>query len=122
MYHNGALMSFFHGRMGRMLTVALSAAWLATVTCADAKQIAAVHRHMPCCPPQTRTQGCSTAQCDQAPEKTEAWSSEQVARAPFAEAVHSGGTATRRMEALRELTPGLRFRAAVFRLKDDLRI
>lgn len=111
-------MSFYDGRTGRMLTVALSVAWLATAVCAA--QTPATHRPMPCCPPQAATQGCS-AQCEQAPEKTEAQSGEQVAILPVADAVPFDGAAPR-AEALWELTPGLRFAAAVFRLKDDLRI
>ena len=123
--HNDAVMSFLHGRAGRMLTLALSAAWVSTVACANAQQTPAMHRHnMPCCPrDDAGTQGCSTAQCAvQAPKKTEAQSGEQVVNLLVAQAVSSDWAVTPRAEALRELTPGLRFAAADFRLKDDLRI
>jgi hypothetical protein len=122
LWHNDALMSFLHGRMVQVLTLALTAAWLATATCAATQQTPAMHRHMPCCPPQARTQGCSTAQCEQAPEKTEARSAEQVATLLVAETVSFDWAVTPQVDALRKLTPGLRFAAAVFRLKDDLRI
>jgi hypothetical protein len=120
--HSDAVMSYFNGRMGRMLTLALTAAWLATAACAAAQQTPGMHRAMPCCPPQAGTQGCSTAQCAQAPEKTEAQSGAQVAISPIADALSSDCAVTPRVEASRELTPGLRFAAAVFRLKDDLRV
>jgi hypothetical protein len=45
-----------------------------------------------------------------------------VVSLPVAEAAFSHWAVTPRAEALRELTSGLRFAAAVFRLKDDLRI
>jgi hypothetical protein len=115
-------MSSLHGRIGRMLMLALIAAWLATAACAAAQQAPAMHRYMPCCPPQAGTQGCSTAQCEQTPEKKEVQSGEQVAALPVAQAVSSDGAVTPRAETLRELTPGLRLAASVFRLKDDLRI
>lgn len=115
-------MSFLQGRMSRTIALALTAAWVAMGVCAVAGQTPAMHRNMPCCPPQAGTQGCSAAQCEQAPEKTEAQSGEQVATLPVADAVPSDFAGPPRAEALRELTPGLRFAAAVFRLKDDLRI
>lgn len=122
-YIFGAVMTFFHGRMGQMLTLALTAAWLATAACADAQQTSAMHRHhMPCCPAHAGTPGCSTAQCEQPPEKTEAQSGERVATLLVVDAPPTDWARTPRTEALWELTPGLRFRAAVFRLKDDLRI
>ena len=125
MWYNDAVMSFLHGRMGRMLALALTVAWVATVACADAQQTPAMHRHhMPCCPhDDAGTQGCSTAQCTvQAPEKKEVQSGEQVVSLLVADAVSSDWAVTPRAGVLRELTPGLRFAAAVFRLKDDLRI
>lgn len=122
LWHNDALMSFLRERMVRMLTLALTTAWLATATCAATQQTPAMDRHMPCCPPQAGTQGCPTAQCEQAPKKTEAQSREQLTTLPVAEAVSADWAVTPRREALRELTPGLRFAAAVFRLKDDLQI
>lgn len=79
---------------------------------------------MPCCPSDDAgTQGCSAAQCAvQAPEKKEVQSGEQVVNLLVADAVSSDRAVTPRGRALRELTPGLRFAATVFRLKDDLRI
>jgi hypothetical protein len=116
-------MSFIRGRMGQMLALVLSAAWVASIACADTQPTPVMHPdHMPCCPPDAGTQGCSSAQCEQAPEKTEAQSGEQVAALPVADAVPSDWAVTPRWGALRELTPDLRFAAAVFRLKDDLRI
>lgn len=106
-----------------MLALALSVAWVASIACANAQPAPVTPRHhMPCCPPDAGPKGCSTAQCEQAPEKTEAQSGEQVATSPVADAVPSDWAVTPRGEALREMTPGLRFAAAVFRLKDDLRI
>jgi hypothetical protein len=122
LWHNELPMSFLRRRMGPMLTLALIAAWVAMAACANAQPAAAMHRHMPCCPPQAGTQGCSPAQCEQAPEKTERRSGEQVATLPVAKAVSSDWAVMSRAESLQELTPGLRFAAAVFRLKDDLRI
>lgn len=106
-----------------MLALTLSVAWVASIACADSQPTPVMHRqHMPCCPPDAGTQRCSTAQCEQASEKTEAQSGEQVAALPVADAVPADWSVTPRAEALREMTPGLRFAAAVFRLKDDLRI
>jgi hypothetical protein len=111
-----------HLRIRQILTLALTAAWLAMVACADAHPTPALHRSMPCCPPNAGTQECSLAQCEQAPEKTEIRSGDQAARLPVADAADFERPVTLAAEALRELTPGLRFSAAVFRLKDDLRI
>ena len=118
-------MSFLHRRTGRILALALSVAWVAAVVCADAQQTPAIPRHhMPCCPQHDAgTPGCSTAQCAvQAPEKKEAQSGEQLVNLLAAEVVPSDWAAAPRAGLLRELTPGLRYAAAVFRLKDDLRI
>lgn len=105
-----------------MLALVLSVAWVATVACADA-QPAMHHHHMPCCPSDAGTQGCSTGQCAvQAPEKKEVQSGERAANLPVADAASSDWAVTPRAGVLRELTPGLRFAATVFRLKDDLRI
>jgi hypothetical protein len=84
-----------------------------------------VHRHhMPCCPrDDAGAKGCSTSQCAvQASKKTEAQSGEQVVNLLVADAVFSDLAVIPRAGVLRELTPGLRFAASVFRLKDDLRI
>lgn len=72
-----------------MLALMLSAAWVASIACADVQARPVMHHHMPCCPPDAGTQGCSTAQCERAPEKTEAQSGEQVATLPVADAVPS---------------------------------
>ena len=115
-------MRFLHGRVGQLLTLALTIAWLATIACADAQP--GMHRHhMPCCPRDAGTPGCTTAQCAvQAPEKKEAKSDEHVVNVALADALPPDWSVTPRAGLLRELTPGLRYRAAVFRLKDDLRI
>lgn len=110
--------------LGRLLTVALSVAWIATAACANAERVPAIHHHpMPCCPPEAGCQGCSAAACaaEQAPEKREIQKSVSVVRMALAVDV-SRERETRLTERLRELTPGLRFAAAVFRLKEDLRI
>lgn len=122
--HNDAVMSFLHRRTGRILALALSVAWVATVACADAQPTAMHRHHMPCCPQDDAgTPGCSTAQCAvQAPEKKEVQSGEQVVNLPVADTVSSDWAVTPRAGVLRELTPGLCYAAAVFRLKDDLRI
>lgn len=112
----------YYRRVRRLLTLVLTIAWLATAACANAERIPEIHRHMPCCPAQAGTPGCSTAQCGQVLERTEIRSGARVANLPVAEGVSSHWSVPRSAESLRELTPGLRFRAAVFRLKDDLRI
>jgi hypothetical protein len=108
-----------------MLVLALCAAWIAAVACANAQPTPGMHRHhMPCCPQDDAgTQCCSPAQCAvQAPKKTEAQSRDQVRTLLVADAVFSDLAVTPRAGELREMTPGLRFAGAVFRLKDDLRI
>lgn len=118
-----AMLSFRQGRMGQVLTLALTVAWLAAAACADARQMPTMHhRPMRCCPPNAGTEQCSSAQCEQTPEKTEAQNGERTATLHILGAELSGSAVTLRAAAIRELTPGLRFGAAVFRLKDDLRI
>ena len=81
---------------------------------------------MPCCPRAGNGESCSTARCtEQVPEKAEA----QVVKAREGEGAVAlppvrtdGMRASPVAEPVRELTSGLRFSAAVFRLKDDLRI
>jgi hypothetical protein len=115
-------MSFFLSQLGRVLTLTLIAAWLGMTACAAVQQTPATHRPMPCCPPQAGTRGCSASQCEQAPEITEVQSGGHLAALPVAKAAFSDWAVAPRTEAESELTPGLRFAAAVFRLKDDLRI
>jgi hypothetical protein len=47
LWQNGALVSFLHGRMVRMLTLALTAAWLATATKACVEFMPPLHRLPP---------------------------------------------------------------------------
>lgn len=121
-------MGKLHRRTGRALALALSAVWVVTLAFADTAVTPAMHchrSHMPCCPRSDNGESCSDARCtEQVPEKAEA----QVVQEKEGEAeavVLPAGIDTASQparEPLRELTPGLRYGAAVFRLKDDLRI
>ena len=111
-----------------MLALALSAVWIVTLALADTAVTPAMHcqrGHMPCCPRSGNGESCCfRRRCtEQVPEKAEA----QVVKAKEDEAVallpvriDAIGRST--AEPVRELTSGLRFSTAVFRLKDDLRI
>lgn len=111
-------------RTRKLLVVALAAIWVATLACADTVVPAAhpPHRPMPCCPRSGKQSAqCPPDQCDQAFEKTDA------RFAAGASALHRASAPRPRipqpsLSPVRELTPGLFFRAPVFRLKDDLRI
>jgi len=113
--------------MGRALTLAMAAVWVVTLAFADTAVTPAMHcqrGHMPCCPRSGNGESCSDARCtEQVPEKAEA--QVQAKEGEVQEAVlpvrveDSNGSAT---HPVRELTAGLHFHAAVFRLKDDLRI
>lgn len=121
-------MSLLHGRGSRWLALVLAVAWVSAVASADTLLTPSMHcHHMPCCPRSDGgSQECSTAQCaEQVPEKAEAQSSaerQERAGQVAASAVPVGSAARPAVAAARELMPGLRFTAAVFRLKDDLRI
>ncbi|MGA7353442.1 MAG: hypothetical protein WBP95_08395 [Acidobacteriaceae bacterium] len=121
------MIGFFHRRTSRVLALALSAVWIATLAQADTAVTPAMHcqrGHMPCCPRSGNGESCSSARCtEQVPEKAET----QVVKAKEGEAValppvRTDGMGRPAAEPMRELTSGLRFSAAVFRLKDDLRI
>jgi len=119
-------MATVHRRISRVLALALTTVWVVTLAFAETAVTTAMHcqRHMPCCPQNSNGESCSGTQCtEQVPEKAEI----QQARADEAEtavvpAADTGAAAREAAESNRELTPGLRYRAPVFRLKDDLRI
>jgi hypothetical protein len=113
--------------MSRWLALAMAIVWVVAVASAEAVLTPAMHCHdMPCCPRSDGgMQSCSTAQCaEQVPEKAEAQSAakEPVRVALSVAAMPAGAGAPRLGIRQMELTPGLRPAAAVFRLKDDLRI
>jgi hypothetical protein len=120
-------MGWLHRRTYRALALVLAAVWIVTLAFADTAVTPAMHcqrGHMPCCPRGSDGENCSSARCtEQVPEKSEA----QDAQAKEGEAV---AVVPARMEApgafspepVLELTSGLHYQAAVFRLKDDLRI
>jgi len=120
-------MAFLHPRISRWLALALAMVWVVAVASVDALVTPAMRCHdMPCCPRSDRgMQNCSTAQCaEQVPEKAEGQSvAREPRRSPPAAAV-AAATAVDRPSAAPhpEPTGGLRDSAAVFRLKDDLRI
>lgn len=114
--------------MARALTLALTGLWLLTLGFADTAVTPAMHcqqGHMPCCPQSSSGESCSSARCaEQIPEKAEAqteWTAQDEAQAIVPPAPPAGLQRSGR-EAVPELTAGLHFRIAVFRLKDDLRI
>ena len=121
-------MEWLQRRIGRALVLALAGVWVVTLAFADTAVTPAMHcprGHMPCCPRSGSGEGCSDARCtEQVPEKAEA----QVVQAKEGEAqaavlpVHLDGSDGSAWEPVRELTSGLHFQAAVFRLKDDFRI
>jgi hypothetical protein len=106
--------------------MALCTVWIATVAQADTAVTPAMHcqgGHMPCCPRSGHGENCSPVRCtEQVPERAEA----QVVQAQAGEWVAMPPVRIDAMrlpaaQFVRELTPGLRFGASVFRLKDDLR-
>lgn len=116
-----------HRRCSKLLGLVLCVVWVATVAQADTAVTPAMHcqRHMPSCPQGGNGESCSTARCtEQVPEKTEA----RVERARenegrgAAPAIRDEDARRPQAEPVREMTAGLQFCAAVFRLKDDLRI
>jgi hypothetical protein len=118
--------SFLHPRPWLALTLAM--VWVAAAASADVVLTPGMHcRDMPCCPRSDGgMQSCSTAQCaEQVPEKAEGQSAPQrepKGAALIAIAAVPDGAAGSGADARPERMPGLRSSAAVFRLKDDLRI
>ena len=116
-----------HRRGLRLAALLLCVVWIATMAQAATAVTPAMHcqRHMPCCPQGTNGESCSTARCtEQFPEKTEA----QIERAPQNEgraalpAFRDGAAMLAIAVPVWAQAAGLKFRAAVFHLKDDLRI
>ncbi len=115
-----------HRRMQKLLTIALAAMWLATLACTDAAFASSQHfphRRMPCCP-RSGTPGaqCSPDQCAGG-----AFQKSDAGYAGKAPALHRTAAPLPSIPqpslwSSRAWMPGLCFRAAVFRLKDDLRI
>jgi hypothetical protein len=115
-----------HTRISRLLTLAVVALWLANVTAAGAAFAPAMHCHganMPCCPPTSSSMArCLDSDCiEQVPQKAEAQLDPQPAALLIPAALQSV-TPQPVHEPLQLLHAGVRFQAAVFRLKDDLRI
>ncbi len=120
-------MGWLQQRTGRALALALAVVWIATLAIGDTAVTPAMHcqrGHMPCCPQNSNGESCSSARCtEQVPEKSETQAAgerrdEAIAVAPVrVDAPNRVATVP-----ARELTAGLRYEAAVFRLKDDLRI
>lgn len=116
-----------HRRISRLLTLALVAVWMVTVTAAGAAVTPAMHCHgvaMPCCPPagSSSMARCLDSECiEQVPQKVETSLDAQAVAVLIPAAVEA--TTPRPMhEPVRLLQGGLRFHAPVFRLKGDLRI
>lgn len=115
-----------HCRVLRLLTVFLAAVWVVTAVAAGAAVIPAMHcpaANMPCCPPShSGTAQCLASECiEQIPQKAELRIDAQVQAVRIVAPMHA--LATQPSPApLQELHSGLRFHAAVLRLKDDLRI
>lgn len=111
--------------MRRLLGVALAAVWLVTLACAETAVTPAMHcqrPHMPCCPRSGSHAQCSPLQCsEQAFQKSDAGNATEAPAADRA-AAPVAAVAQRCRSSVRELMPGLCYRATVFRLKDDLRI
>ena len=121
-------MGWFNRRGGKALAVAVAVLWIATLAFAETAVTPAMHcqrGHMPCCPQSSNGESCTSARCtEQAPEKAEAQvvqADQEKGQAVVPPAEPEGA---RRFSPgpVRELTAGLHFRSAVFRLKDDLRI
>ena len=120
------MIELFYRRTRKLLVIALATVWLVCLACADSAAASTLHferPHMPCCPRSgNQSARCSSAQCgSQAFQKSDARS---AGEAPAAHPIAAPRLAVARpwLSSLRELTPGLFHRAAVFRLKDDLRI
>ncbi|MFZ0632298.1 MAG: hypothetical protein WA399_01415 [Acidobacteriaceae bacterium] len=119
--------TFLHPRMSRWLALALAVVWVMAVASANVMLTPAMHCHnMPCCPRSDGgMQSCSTAQCaEQVPEKAESQSAaKELDTASMPAALWPAVVAASRSAVpQQELTPGLRYSAAIFRLKDNLRI
>jgi hypothetical protein len=115
-----------HRWTSKALSAALIALWTATLACAATAVTPAARcqrNHAPCCP-RTDGQSCANAECArQAPSKSESRATQNQRECSAPIAVAALDVAHRLSpEPARELTEGVRFRAAVFRLKDDLRI
>lgn len=116
-----------HRRIARLLTLALVAVWMVTVTAAGAAVTPAMHCHgvnMPCCPPATSSSmtRCLDSDCiEQVPQKAEIGLDAQAAAVLIPAAVEAA-TPRPMHEPVGLLHGGMRFHAPVFRLKDDLRI
>lgn len=101
--------------------------WMITVTAASAAVVPAMHcpaANMPCCPPShSNTAQCLGSECiEQIPQKAEARLDAQVSLERVPAAIVDAVQPSPSPAAAPELHSGLRFQAAVFRLKDDLRI
>src|SRR5579863_9965988 len=117
----------FYRRARLVLMLALCAMWAATPLVAEFCASAApeCHRHvqMPCCPPSGGSHNCSPTLCPaQASQRAvRTRTVRDIAKAqPLPAPIR---TASRTRPApVRELSEGLHYAPAVFRLKDDLRI
>jgi hypothetical protein len=120
-------MGWLHRRTGRAVALALSAVWVVTLAFADTAVTPAMHcqrGHMPCCPRSGNSESCSDARCtEQVPEKSETQGVQAKEGETSAVRVAPTDVASApRPVPVPELTPGMRYQASVFRLKDDLRV
>lgn len=104
----------------------MAVVWVMTVASANTVLTPVMRCHnMPCCPRSDGgLQSCSTAQCaEQVPEKAEGQiAAKDLAAASLPPALLPRVALERAFEVpQQELTAGLRYSVAVFRLKDDLR-
>ena len=121
-----AMTGLLFRRLRLLLAVALCAAWAATPLIAQICAETPVHcrRHMPCCPYQSSRRGenCAPGLCPA--EASQRAVRTRTVRAPLKVRIASEPVrrAAEQRIAIPESIAGLQYRAAVFRLKDDLRI
>lgn len=117
---------FWYRRMGRAAAGVATALWMVSLVAACAS-IAPVMEcqgmTMPCCPHNgSGSAECAVVPCSEAiPQKPEA-RAVAATHLPYAAAEFERLSQQPSPSPNFELTPGLQFRSAVFRLKDDLRI
>jgi len=117
---------FWYCRMGQATAAIATALWMVTLVaaCASIAPVMECHgMNLPCCPHSGSSSAeCAGVQCGEAiPQKPEA-RAVVAAQSPHAAAVLEQISEQPSPSPNSELTPGLRFRTAVFRLKGDFRI
>ena len=114
-----------HWRLQFALMMALCALWAGTPLVAALCAGSATHceRHMPCCPQGSSNHSCTPYACPAETSQRAVKVRAQQIAAPVLIAVLAAPAAMPAQRvAVREMTAGLYFEPAVFRLKDDLRI